>query len=64
MRITDFIFFGIILLVILSVLIMVIFNVTIHECYKFWWCLLLPVVIIKIFFKNSKIYNWLEKIRW
>lgn len=64
MRITDILFFGLLLICITIVFISLLIGFDIPNWFKFWWVLLLPVVILKVFFPKNKITQWIEKERW
>jgi len=67
-RITDIIFFTVLIGMIIVVFTYITLNITrgidIPTFVTHYWIfLLMPVVIAKIFFPNSKFTNWLEKDR-
>jgi len=64
MKISDIIFVGTLCIVMLILFILIIFNIKIPYLLNFWWVILFPVVVIKIFFKDTKIDNWLNKEIW
>lgn len=64
MRITDAIFFGLIIAVLVFILAAIAFGFEVPVWISFWWILLLPVVFLKVCFPYSKITQWLEKPRW
>lgn len=64
MRITDILFIGLLLICITIVFISLITGFNITNWFQFWWVLLLPIVILKIFFPKNKITQWIEKERW
>jgi hypothetical protein len=65
-RITDLIFFGWMFVGLLLVLIDISFIlITIPDfIFRYWICLLIPIVIVKMFFPKSKFTTWMEKERW
>jgi hypothetical protein len=64
MRITDILFFGLLFICITTVFASLLSGFNIPSWFQFWWVLLLPVVIFKIFFPKNKITQWFEKERW
>ena len=65
MRWTDVIFFSIIGIYLFLISLMIFEIIPVFEYFQFSGLLLmLPIVIIKIFFRKSRAYKWLEKERW
>jgi len=64
MRITDILFFGLLFICYTIVCISLITGFDIPNWFQFWWVLLLPIVILKIFFPKHKTTQWIEKERW
>lgn len=64
MRITDILFFGLLFICMTIVFISLITGFNIPNWFQFWWVLLLPIVILKVFFPKNKITQWIEKERW
>jgi hypothetical protein len=63
MRITDYIFFGLITAVLVFILAAIAFGFPVPAWIPFWWVLLLPIVFLKVVFPSSRITRWLEKAR-
>jgi hypothetical protein len=64
MRITDILFFGLLFICITTVFVSLLSGFNIPSWFQFWWVLLLPVVILKVFLPKNKITQWFEKERW
>lgn len=64
MRYTDIYFFGTILIVLIIITVSLIggFDISVWVG-RAWWIILLPVVVLKVFFKSSGAVKWLEKDR-
>jgi len=61
MRKIDIIFFVIVYTVLVILIFDLISNVNIPiDFYRFWWFILLPIALIKIFLPNSKLNKWLD----
>lgn len=60
-RRSDIWFFGTVLLVCVLIPFVIIFSdLEIWNYFHFWWVILLPYVIIKIFYRKSKLFKWLN----
>lgn len=59
MRRTDIFFFSVMALAIVMVIGIVFFNFY-QPWFNYWWIVLLPVAIAKMFFRKSKFVKWLE----
>lgn len=55
---SDVYFFSVILIG-MSLVVVSVFNYQIW--FDFWWLLLLPVAIIKLYFYDSKLWKWFDK---
>ena len=64
MRITDILFLGLLLICMTIVLMSLLFGFNIPYWFNFWWVLLLPIVILKVFLPKNKITRWIERERW
>jgi hypothetical protein len=64
MRITDILFFGLMLINITFVILCLVIGFELPSWFNFWWVLLLPIVILKMFFPKNKITQWFVKERW
>jgi hypothetical protein len=64
MRITDILFFGLLLINITFVMLSFIIGFQLPSWFNFWWVLLLPIVILKMFFPKNKITQWFVNERW
>ena len=68
MRRSDIWFFSVILIVIISIPFQLQFpdlEVFWNYFSTFWWVSLLPYVVIKMFFRKSRLFNWLNsEVQW
>lgn len=61
MRRSDIWFFGTIGITLMVVILSMIFeNFPLKPLLIYWWVLLLPYIPIKIFFRNSRLFKWLN----
>lgn len=60
MKISSIIFFSVVLIISVSLPISIYFGLELlFNIIKFWWAILLPIAIVKIFYKQSKLAQWL-----
>jgi len=58
MRRSDIFFLGTISITLIFVLVSLIFDFELPDRTLYWWVILMPYIVIKLFFRKSKIFKW------
>jgi len=59
MRRSDIFFLGTMTIMLIIVLISIIFDIELPDgATYYWWAFLSPYIVIKLFFRKSRIFKW------
>jgi hypothetical protein len=61
MRNSDVLFFSTLMGCLITVYLSVFTGLVLPDYFTFWWTILVPITLIKVFFPKNKITQWLDK---